>query len=153
MARPDCPSSVYLDSDTLIYAVNEKDGCEPVLAVLRLAEARKLEVVISDLSYVEVRGWGKNDPYPPELDRRCRDALDSTNLVRVEFSRRIALRAREYAYMHHLGNYDAIHLASAAEAGVNVMMTWDKGLLRARCVDGIWIEEPYEIGEPTLFPA
>lgn len=85
MARPDCPSSVYLDSDTLIYAVTEKDGCEPVLAVLRLAEARKLEVVISDLSYVEVRGWGKNDPYPPELDRRCRDALDSTNLVRVEF--------------------------------------------------------------------
>ncbi|MEW2384504.1 type II toxin-antitoxin system VapC family toxin [Micromonospora sp. NPDC047707] len=153
MARPDNPSSVYLDSDTLIYAITEKDGCEPVLAILRLAEARKLEVVISDLSYVEARGWGKGDPYPAELDQKCRNALDSTNLVRVEFSRRIALRAREYAYRHRLGNYDAIHLASAVEAGVNVMMTWDKELLRARYVDGVWIEEPYEIGDPTLFSA
>ncbi|WP_307849009.1 PIN domain-containing protein [Micromonospora sp. U56] len=113
----------------------------------------KLEVFISDLSFVEARGWSNTDPYPPDLDRKCRNALDSNSLVRMEFSRRIALRARGYAHTYRLGNYDAIHLASAVEASADVLMTWDKKLLRARYVDGVWIEEPYEIGAPGLFPA
>ncbi|NBE80294.1 type II toxin-antitoxin system VapC family toxin [Micromonospora rubida] len=153
MARPDNPTSVYLDSDTLIYAITKKPGYEPVAAVLRLAEARKLQVVISDLSYIEVRGWGLVDPYPPELDERCLAALDSPSLTRVELSRGLAIRARRYAYGRSLGNYDALHLASAVEAGAGVLMTWDKRLLRAQYVDGVWIEEPYQLGDPALFDA
>lgn len=153
MARPDNPTSVYLDSNTLIYAITKKPGYEPVAAVLRLAEARKIEAVISDLSYIEVRGWGKADPYPPDLDRRCLAALDSPSLTRVELSRGIAMRARRYAYGHKLDNYDALHLASAVEAQAGVLMTWDKDLLRARYVDGVWIEVPYQLGDPALFDA
>ncbi|MEU4715517.1 type II toxin-antitoxin system VapC family toxin [Micromonospora purpureochromogenes] len=149
--RPENPSSVYLDSNTLIYAMTKRPGYEPVAEVLRLAEAKKLEVIISDLSYVEVRGWPNKDPYPPGLDQACLAALDSPRLLRVEFSRGIALRARRYAYSYSLGNYDAVHLASAVEAGADVLMTWDKDLKRVRLVDGVWVHEPYDIGDATLF--
>jgi predicted nucleic acid-binding protein len=96
--RPDSPSSVYLDSCALIYAVTKHAGHEPVAEVLRLAQHGKLTVVISTLSYVE------------------------------------------------LGNYDAIHLASAVAAGADVLMTADKGFPRGRQVEGVWVDEPYEPG-------
>ncbi|GGM20019.1 MULTISPECIES: hypothetical protein [Micromonospora] len=56
MARPDNPTSVYLDSNTLIYAITKKPSYEPVAAVLRLAEASKIVVVISNFTYVGVFG-------------------------------------------------------------------------------------------------
>ena len=77
MARPDNPSSIYLDSNALICAMTKQAGYEPVAEVMHLADTGKLEVTISDLSYVEVRGWGKADPYPAELDARCLTALDN----------------------------------------------------------------------------
>ncbi|MER7164481.1 type II toxin-antitoxin system VapC family toxin [Micromonospora sp. NPDC000207] len=153
MARPDNPASVYLDSNTLIKAIIKEPGWEPVAAVLRLAEANKLALMISNLTYVEARGWRKGEPYPPELDQRCLAALDSPWMIRVELSRRTALRARRYAYSHRLGNYDALHLASAVEAEADVLMTTDKELLRVQYVDGVWIGEPYQLGDPTLFDA
>jgi hypothetical protein len=55
---------VYLESNTLIRVVTKKPGYEPVAELLRLADAGKLTVLISMLTYVEVRGWGKKDPYP-----------------------------------------------------------------------------------------
>ncbi|MCM4077457.1 type II toxin-antitoxin system VapC family toxin [Paractinoplanes hotanensis] len=149
--RPSDPDSVYLESNALIYAVTKRPGYEPIAEVLRLAEERKLEVVISMLTYVEVRGWGLQDPYPVELDQEGVKLLDSPHLVRVELTRRVAIRAREIAVKYSLKNYDAIHLACASEYPAEVMMTWDKGFKGPRRVEGVWIDEPYELGGPRLF--
>ncbi|MGV9805560.1 type II toxin-antitoxin system VapC family toxin [Micromonospora chersina] len=151
MARPNNPSSVYLDSNTLIYAVTKQPGYEPVAEILRLADAGKLNVIISMLSYVEVRGWGKSEPYPQELDERGIAALDSPSFIRVELSRGVALRARRYAYTYRLANYDAVHLAAAVEGNADVLMTWDRDFPSGRSIDGVWVDRPYEVGDPTLF--
>jgi predicted nucleic acid-binding protein len=91
-----------------------------------------------------VRGWGRGDSYPPKLDQDCIELLD--RIVQVEFSRRVAQAARKLAYMYQLKNYDAIHLASAVDAGVDVLMTWDKGFPLGQRVEGVWVDEPYEFG-------
>ncbi len=148
--RPDSPASVYLDANALIYAVTKRPGYEPVAEILRLAQAGKIKALISTLAYVEVRGWSRADPYPHELDEEGIRLLDSPHLLRVEFTRRVAIRARGYAHHYGLRNPDAMHLASAAEYPAEVFMTWDTGFPHGTVVDDVWIDEPYEPGAPRL---
>lgn len=142
---------MYLDTNALIHAILDKPAGKPVAEILRLAEAGKITVFVSVLAYVEVRGYSNNDPFPPELDQRCVELLDSAHLTRVEFGRRIALRARGFAYQYRLKNYDAVHLASAVEAEVDVFMSADTDFLHGRFIEGVWIDDPYEPGDPRLF--
>ena len=143
MARPSKPSRVYLDSNALILAVTARPGHEPVAEILRLAQVEQMEVMISALSFVEVRGWGRKDPYPPELDRKCITLLDSPKILMVEFHRGVAIRARDYAHKYGLKNFDAIHLASAVEAGADVLMTYDSDFPHDQSIDDVWIDKPY----------
>ncbi len=46
---------------------------------------------------------------------------------------------------------DSIHMASAIAAEVNVLFTYDKGFSIGTRRRGIWIDEPYLPGEPSLF--
>src|SRR5690349_21325333 len=102
------------------------------------------------LAYIEVRGWGLKDPYPEELDKEGVRLLDSPHLVRVELTRRVAVRARRLAVTYGLKNYDALHLASAVEYPAEVLMTWDDDFKGPRLVEGVWIDEPYEPGPLKL---
>nr|MDT0661657.1 PIN domain-containing protein [Micromonospora sp. DSM 115978] len=113
--------------------------------ILGLADAGKLTVAISMLAYIEVRGWGKRDPYSEALDKEGVRLLDSPSLVRVELSRRVAVRARECAWKYSLNNYDALHLASALEYPVDVLMTWDTDFGFPRQIEGVWVDEPYSL--------
>lgn len=148
--RPDNPTSVYLDSNCLIYAITDGKGSETIKELLLRATTGKLSVVISMISYVEARGYGNSDPYPPELDKQAIDILDHPNLTRVELSRRVALTARRLAHTYPLKNWDAIHLASAIEGGAEVFMTEDSDFRRGESVNGVWIDEPYIPGDQPL---
>ncbi|WP_327047010.1 PIN domain-containing protein [Microbispora sp. NBC_01189] len=151
MTPPSNPSSIYLDSNALIGVLEAHDGHEHVVQALELARQRKLDLYVSTLSYVEVRGWGNADPYPPQRDKAALALLDSPSLVSVEFSRGVGLKAREIAYTYRLKTPDAIHVASAIHAGAEVLFTRD-GQMRGRGrIEGVLICEPYEIGEPTIF--
>lgn len=153
MTPPSDPSSVYLDSNALIGVIAGHDGHEHTVQVLELARQGKMAVFVSTVSYVEVRGWGLQDPYPPERDKATLGLLDSPSVVPVEFSRGVALHARKIAYTHGLKNYDAIHVASAAAAGAEVLFTRDTQMCGRGRIEGVCICEPYEIGGPTLFGA
>lgn len=149
--RPRDPESVYLDSNTLICIVKAESGHEVLTEVLRLGEIRKVTLFISALSMVEVRGWRRNEAYPVDEDARVLAMLDAPQFVPVEFGRAVALRARAYTHRYGLANYDAIHLASAVQAQVDVLMTFDRGFPRGQRVDGVWIDEPYQPGD-DVFP-
>ena len=50
-------------------------------------------------------------------------------------------------------NPDAIHLASAAIGGADVLMTWDlKKFPHGQEVDGVWVDEPYIPGGEEPLP-
>jgi predicted nucleic acid-binding protein len=151
VTRPNNPASVYLDSNTLIAVVKKEPGYEPVDALFRLAEAGRIDLYISALSYVEVRGSSLSGPVDGVRDRQIIASLDSPWFKQVEFYRGLALRARRFTQEYKLKNYDAMHLASAAEAGAEVLMTWDQGFPHGRNIEGVWIDQPYEPGDPALF--
>jgi len=155
VARPENPSSIYLDSNPLIIGALKREGYEPIAEILRLADAGAVSLYISSFSYVEVRGFGVKEPYDRDVDQLLLGLLDSSRLQRVDVPRAVAVRARRYAHQYTLGNFDAVHLASAVVAGAEVLMTWDKGFSKRRgyAVDGVWIDEPYVPGPPMLdFP-
>ncbi|GIH27772.1 hypothetical protein Aph01nite_60820 [Acrocarpospora phusangensis] len=151
MTPPNTPSSIYFDSNALIYVLTAGPGHEHVVEALELVRAGRLRGYISPLSYTEVRGFSNTEPYPPDRDRAALALLDSPSLVQVEFSRFVALEARRIAYTYGLKNPDAIHVASAVVAEAEVLFTSDKQLVGKGRVDGVWIAEPYELGDPKLF--
>jgi predicted nucleic acid-binding protein len=151
VARPVDFTTIYLDSSALLKAINNEAGHEPVAEVLRLVDSKRLTVYGSPVTLVEVRGQRRGQRNG-EIDRRILADLDSPRLNLVEFSRHVALRAREYVGRHGLKPMDAIHLASAVEAGADVMWTCDRDfrkLWQSR-VDGVWVDEPYEFGDQPL---
>lgn len=150
MARPDAPDVIYLDSNTLCrFIVGEK--VETIGRVIQAIDAGQAELIISPLLLVECRGQSRKDPVDEDLERRMLDLLDNPRHTPVEFTRAVALKARNLALRHGMKNYDAIHLAHAVMAGADVLMTSDEGFPRDTDVEGVWVCEPYIWGDPTLF--
>lgn len=150
MARPDSPGVIYLDSNTLCrFMVG--DHVETIGRVIEAVDAGQAELIISPLLLVECRGQPRKGLVDEDLEGRILGILDNPRHTPVEFTRSVALKARELALRHGMKNYDAIHLAHAIMAGADVLMTTDKGFPLEAEVDGVWIGAPYFWGDPTLF--
>ena len=150
MARPDHPSVIYLDSNTLCrFIVGEH--VETIGRVIDAIDAGQAELIVSPLLLVECRGQPRTGPVDEELERRLLDILDNPRHTPVEFTRAVAVKARELALRRGMKNYDAIHLAHAIMADADVLMTTDKGFPLESEVDGVWVGAPYYWGDPTLF--
>jgi predicted nucleic acid-binding protein len=151
VARPENPSLIYLDSNTIISVIKAEAGHEPVAEILRLADAGRLTIAISMVSFVEVRGTSRSEPYSPEKDRQAIEALSGPHVLTVELHRHVALLARKLGMERGLKTYDAIHLASAIEAEADVLMTNDTKFPVGTFVQGVWVDKPYAPGDPLLF--
>ncbi len=150
MARPDSPEVIYLDSNTLCRFIIG-DHVETIGRVIEAVDAGQVELIISPLLLVECRGQPRKDPIDDDLERRLLDILDNPRHTPVEFTRSVALKARELALRHGMKNYDAIHLAHAIMARADVLMTTDKGFPLETEVEGVWVGAPYIFGAPSLF--
>ncbi|MGH3851080.1 MAG: type II toxin-antitoxin system VapC family toxin [Pseudonocardiaceae bacterium] len=141
---------IYLDSNTLCrFMVG--DHAETIGRIIEAVDAGQAELIISPLLLVECRAKPRNEPADEDLERRILDILDNPRHTPVEFTRTVALKARELALRHGMKNYDAIHLAHAIMAEVDVLMTYDKGFPQDSDVEGVWVCAPYYWGAPTLF--
>jgi predicted nucleic acid-binding protein len=149
VARPDNPSTVYLDSSAVISAVKRETGHEPVAKVLELAKARALTLVTSTILLVEARSRGRDAAPDDSGEREILGYLDHPGWILVELDRAVALRARRLCLRFGLQNYDAVHLASAIEGGAEVLMTFDKGFPIGSLVEGVWVDNPYLPGSPS----
>jgi predicted nucleic acid-binding protein len=150
VARPDSPGVIYLDSNTLCRFIIGKD-VETVGRVIEAVDAGEAELIISPLLLVECRGQPRSGPVDEELERRLLGILDNPRHTPVEFTRAVALKARDLALRHRMKNYDAIRLAHAIMAEAEVLMTTDNGFPLETEVDGVWVGKPYYWGPATLF--
>ncbi len=150
MARPDSPEVIYLDSNTLCRFI-VGDHVETVGRVIEAIDAGQAELIVSPLLLVECRGQPRECPVDEDLERHMIGILDNPRHTPVEFTRAVALKARELALRHGMRNYDAIHLAHAITAGADVLMTADQGFPLDSAVEGVWVCAPYFWGEPSLF--
>lgn len=155
MGRPSEFESIYLDACALLAVIQNEPGSDPIKDVLTRASAPaakgRLEIFASTIILVEVRGQ-RRGAIDPQIEQRVLNVLNGPAFVYVETTRKIALRARAYAGTHNLNPMDAIHLASAVEAGAEVMWSLDKGFSSfwGTEVDGVWVDQPYAIGPPRI---
>jgi predicted nucleic acid-binding protein len=133
MAQLTLPSSglVYLDAQILIYSV-EKQGAlaAAVRPVWQAAHDDRVELVTSELSVLEclVGPLRKGDV---ALANDYHRLFESRGLELLPVTREVLVRAAELRASSSLRTPDAIHLASAIEAGCGLFVTNDQAFRRA----------------------
>ena len=101
---------------------------EAVLAIMEMAETKRLEIVTSDIINEEI------SRIPDDERREQVELLLQSVSSRVSFTSSIETRAEELQKWA-IPAFDALHLASAESARVDVFLTTDDTLIRraARC--------------------
>jgi predicted nucleic acid-binding protein len=107
----------------------EQDKVEGCGKVIRAAEAGKLQIVTSALTLAEVL-WVKGKNPVPESDRELvRDLFRNSWIVLYQLDRTIGEKAQEVVWKHGVKPKDSVHVATAMDAGVERLETFDGKLL------------------------
>lgn len=124
-------SDRYWDTVCFLGVLNkEPDKLAACSAVIREAEAGSVRVVTSALTIAEVL-WPKGQPLqlPPDRAEEVQQFFQHDWIVLRELDRAVAELAREVVWNHHVHPKDAVHVASAVDAGVEQLDTYDGGLI------------------------
>lgn len=139
----------YWDSSLFIsyLAGTETERVEVIQGLLEQHERSGIEIVISSFAIAEVRriplegattpadneGAVETVAYHPDHMRRVRDLFNSLDLEIRVLTPRIAERAAEIGDMFpRLLPPDCVHIATAIEAGADVLFTYDGETQRRR---------------------
>lgn len=102
------------------------DGCGKVI---RQAESGKLEIVTSALTLAEVLYVKGGTPIPKSDRAQVRALFEHRWIVLYQLDRAIAEKAQEVVWDHGVRPRDAVHVATAMDAGVTCLDTFDGTLL------------------------
>lgn len=142
---------VYWDSDCCLgWLQDEVDKAELCKPVLDEAEAGRLRIVTSALTIAEVLAL-RGRPRMSEERRKAVEGFFRRSFFAVRsITRREAERARDLVWGHRVAPKDALHVATALQAGVTIFHTFDEDLIRkTRAIDGLEIARPY-VDQPQL---
>lgn len=120
----------YWDSDCFLgWLRAETDKESACREVLRAADDGKIMIVTSALTIAEVLNLRGH----PKLvaDRRA-DVINffrNPYIVVRNITRHISESAREYVWDYNVAPKDALHVASAIDAGLNLLNTFDRDLI------------------------
>ncbi len=143
----------YWDSNAFLgWLAEEADKVEECRAVIRAAEAGKTLLITSALTVTEVL-WLRGGPRIAAANaEKVQRFFGHGYIVVNDLDRRIAEAAQRLVWHHDIKPKDAIHVASAIDAGVDRMETFDADLIKKSGSVG---ELPLDIGRPnepgTLF--
>jgi predicted nucleic acid-binding protein len=145
---------VYLDADVYLGLIKGEPGrLEVARGLLNAGQDGRIEVVASTLIYAEVCGHGdvRAAANQADVDQKIESFFENGFIRWVEVDLVIAREARRLSRTHRLRGADAIHLASAIRASVDVLMTWNKNDFSiGQMVEGVDVREPALIGQGTL---
>jgi len=121
----------YWDSDCFLgWLLAEQDKMTSCQEVLTAAEDNKLLIVTSALTIAEVlalRGRLKI----AQADRIKVDSFFRNDYIVVRnITRRISEAARELVWDHGVKPKDALHVATALDAGLQLLNTFDRDLIK-----------------------
>ncbi|MEU3273899.1 PIN domain-containing protein [Saccharomonospora sp. NPDC006951] len=154
MARPDPYHVAYFDSCVFTRLFTRGRGWPLIQNIVDAADAGRFQLCTSMFSLVECLSQPPSARPDIGLEARILDHLDTDRLVLIEFSRSVALRARELHLTKKFRIGDAIQIASACEARADVLFTTDEDDFPiGQRFEGIWIDTPYLPGDRTLFDA
>lgn len=145
--------TVYWDSDCFLgWLQDEVDKADLCAHVLDECRAGKTRLVTSALTIAEVLALKGQRPIP--VDRRLvvEDFFKHSFIIVRSVTRRTSENARKYVWEHGVKPKDAIHIATAIEAGLDDLHTFDGDFIKQSGKHGkplLQIRKPYV--EPNLF--
>lgn len=120
----------YWDSDCFLGWLQAEDGkIEPCRQVLNLAARGDVEIITSALTIAEVLHLRGHDPILADRRQQVIDFFKRSYIVPMSITRRIAEDSREFVWDHGVKPKDALHLATALVAKVDVFNTFDLPLI------------------------
>lgn len=131
----------YWDANTFLgWLMEEPERVDSCQAVIRAAEEGKTVLVTSALTIAEVL-WVRGEPrVPPDRAERVQRFFEHEFILVNDLDRHLAEQARLLVWNHDIKPRDAIHVATAIDAQVDRLETFDEGL----------IKKSGQVGEPTL---
>ena len=126
-------SRIFWDTHLFLYLIEDRGArAERTRALREWMLERGDALLTSTFTLGELLAWADGDA---ALGRRFEEAVQAGATV-LPFDRRAALRFAEIRRDPAIGAADAVQLACAAAAGVDLFVTGDERLSRAR-VEGI----------------
>ena len=131
----------YWDSDCFLGWLQAEDGkVEPCRHVLNVAARGELEIITSALTIAEVLHIPGRQPIPADKRQQVIDFFKRSYIIPMSITRRIAEESRDLVWDHGIEPKDALHVATALKAKVDVFNTFDQPL----------IGKSLRVGDPKL---
>ena len=155
------PKRVYWDTNCFLgWFQQEKEKRDALRALLDGAETGELVIVTSTLTITECAGLPTVRKVDDAASRKMLGFFEQEYIALRAVERNIAEKAHDFVRAHAIKHKDAVHLATAVIAEVEVMYTYDAakggqaGLLthhRAAWLSGLRIEKPPDPVSGTVF--
>jgi predicted nucleic acid-binding protein len=146
---------IYWDSDAFLGWFQEEPGkvelCEGTIERAQNGEAL---IITSALTIAEVLWLRGGPPIPQEKDKLVRKFFRRSYIRVRNVTRAVSESAQDLAWNHGIRPKDAIHVATAQDAKVVALETFDEGLLNKSGAVGnpnLIIRKPIPPVQPKLF--
>lgn len=128
----DVPGGDYWDRSVFVplFTPNEPDRATIAQRLLQEASLTANQIVTSVFTIAETRRDRGRDPLAPGAAERIARFFARERVVLIILDLRIAERAAQIGEQYGLKPPDAVHLATALEAGCDRFLTWDDGYFR-----------------------
>ncbi len=139
---PEAKTRRYWDSCAFIALIAAQEGrVETLKAIAEAAERGETQIVTSALTLAEVIKLESKRAASEEDKELIRAYFEHEFIIVVPFTRALGEEARDLCWRTGIQPHDAVHVASARMARVDVLETYDGELLN---ID----DPPIEIREP-----
>lgn len=150
MARPDKVESTLLDASSLLGVVQGEAEFECLKSLLAAVDRGEVKLIESTAILTEVLPRHAGDT---EAHARAREGirtlLESPETHLIDVSTVVARKAGDLRAKHSLKTWDAIHLATAIVAGVDVLIVRD-GKFPMGNYEGVYVSRPFDIDDDKL---
>lgn len=148
MGRPDKIRTALLDASALIGVIQGAPEFECLKSLLAAVDRGEVTLVESTAILAEVVPEHGRDS-----SRLARDAvrqlLESPETQLVDVSTAVARKAGDMRVKHRLKTWDAVHLATAILAGVDVLIVRDHKFPEGD-YEGVYVTGPFDIDDDKL---
>ena len=148
MGRPDKIRTALLDASALIGVIQGAPEFECLKSLLAAVDRGEVTLVESTAILAEVVPEHGRDS-----SRLARDAvrqlLESPETQLVDVSTAVASKAGDMRVKHRLKTWDAVHLATAILAGVDVLIVRDHKFPEGD-YEGVYVTGPFDIDDDKL---
>ncbi len=150
MGRPDKIGSAVLDASCLLGLITDHPDFRCLRSLLAAVNRGDVTLVESTAILAEVLKRHEKDTAAHARAREnIRDLLESPETQLVDVSTAVARKAGDLRVKHGLKTWDAVHLATAILAGVDVLVVRDHKFPEGD-YEGVFVTGPCDIDEDKL---